>query len=157
MDPLTAVGLAGNLIQFVEFGSKLVVGGLDLYKSQDGALPANSELQLITEDLTGICATLMRPRNLMEERQMPEAELGLQKLSRSCVKLENEFLSVLESLKVKGRKRKWENVHQALSTTWRVKDVERYRIRLESYRSQIACHLLSILRYFSRYSLPAPF
>ena len=147
MDPLSAVSLAGNIIQFVEFGSSLVHGSLDLYSSTDGASSVNSELELLAEDLMGICTKLIRPRKLMEERQLPKAELDLLRLSRSCITLGSQFVAVLEGLNVKGQNRKWESVRQALKTQWKVKDVDRYQQRLDSYRAEIAVHLLSMLRY----------
>ncbi len=146
MEPLSAVSLAGNLIQFVEISSSLVSGALDLYASADGASAINVELETITEDLVGICSSIHRPRNLIEEKQMPKAESDLLKLSRSCLKLGNEFVQVLQNLKVKGRNRKWSSVRQALRSMWKEKDIERYRKRLESYRSEIACHLLFELK-----------
>ena len=147
MDPLTAVGLASNIIQFVQFGSNLVYGSLDLYKSADGTSSVNAELQFLTEDLTGICSKLSRPRNLMEERLLPKAELDLVKLARSCESLGSQFLTVLEGLKVKGQNRRWESIRQALKTQWKAKDIDRYRMRLDTYRAEIGSHLLTMLRY----------
>ncbi|KAL8794285.1 MAG: hypothetical protein Q9195_003111 [Heterodermia aff. obscurata] len=145
MDPLTAVNLAGNIIQFVEFGSNLVCGSLDIYKSANGATSINSELELITEDLTGLCSKLVRPFNLVDEHLLPKIELDLLKLSRSCGTLGENFQQMLESLKVKGRNRKWDSVRQALKTQWKAKDIEQYQRRLANFRSEIACHLLTIL------------
>ena len=148
MDPLSAISLAGNIIQFVEFGSNLVYGSLEIYKSSDGAIPVSSELELITEDLSGICTKLIQPSNVADERLLPKADLDLLKLSRSCVALGRQFQAMLKSLKLKGRSRKWDSVRQALKTQWKAKDIEQYRRRLDSLRSEIACHLLSILKYY---------
>ena len=147
MDPLSAASLAGNIIQFVEFGSNLVCGSLEIYKSADGATSINSERELITEDLTGLCSKLTQPFNLVDERSLPKAELDLLKLSRSCVALGRQFQEMLQSLKLKGRNRKRDSVRQALKSQWKAKDIERYQQRLDNFRSEIACHLLSILRY----------
>lgn len=51
MDPLTALSLAGTIVQFVDFGSKLLVECHQLYKSKSGSLTVNDELSLATEDL----------------------------------------------------------------------------------------------------------
>ena len=148
MDPLSAVSLAGNIIQFVEFGSNLVCGSLEIYKFADGATSMNSELELITEDLTELCSKLVRPVNFGDERLLPKAELDLLKLSRSCGALGRQFQEMLRSLKVKGRNRKWDSVRQALKSQWKAKDIKQYQERLDNFRSEIACHLLSILRYY---------
>jgi hypothetical protein len=48
MDPFTAVGLAGNIIQFLDFTSKLIDTGLEV--SRSGGTAENHELQNIATD-----------------------------------------------------------------------------------------------------------
>ncbi|KAE8444824.1 hypothetical protein EG329_014179 [Mollisiaceae sp. DMI_Dod_QoI] len=54
MDPLTALSLAGNVIQFVDFARKLLSQGYELYKSTSGQLAADEELELVTSDLRDV-------------------------------------------------------------------------------------------------------
>ncbi|KFY47630.1 hypothetical protein V495_01894 [Pseudogymnoascus sp. VKM F-4514 (FW-929)] len=51
MDPLTALSLAGTVVQFVDFGCKLLSEGRQLYKSTSGKLQSNEEIEIITLDL----------------------------------------------------------------------------------------------------------
>lgn len=44
MDPLSSLGVAGNVIQFVDFGIKLVSRFNQIYRSADGALQENTQL-----------------------------------------------------------------------------------------------------------------
>lgn len=44
MDPLSSLGVAGNVIQFVDFGIKLVARFNQIYRSADGALQKNNDL-----------------------------------------------------------------------------------------------------------------
>jgi hypothetical protein len=37
MDPLTAIGLAGNILAFIDFGTKLAKAAYEVYESKDGA------------------------------------------------------------------------------------------------------------------------
>jgi hypothetical protein len=46
-DPVAALGLAANIFQFVEQGCKLVSKGKQLYKSADGALKENVDIEII--------------------------------------------------------------------------------------------------------------
>jgi hypothetical protein len=50
MDPLTALSLAGTIIQFVDFGCKLLAEGKELYKSTTGILTVNEELELAVDE-----------------------------------------------------------------------------------------------------------
>jgi hypothetical protein len=60
MDPLSALSLAGTIIQFADFGSKLLSESLQLYKSSRGTLDANEQLELVTADLQSVIAKLRR-------------------------------------------------------------------------------------------------
>jgi hypothetical protein len=51
LDPLTALSLAGNIVQFVDFSTKLLAKGHELYKSADGTSVGYSELEAIAKDL----------------------------------------------------------------------------------------------------------
>ena len=42
LDPLTAIGLASNIVQFVNFGSKVISTSLELYYFDDGILDLHS-------------------------------------------------------------------------------------------------------------------
>jgi hypothetical protein len=58
MDPLSALSLAGTVVQFVEFGGKLLKEGRELYRSTTGSLTVNDELELVVVDLQALVAKL---------------------------------------------------------------------------------------------------
>ncbi len=149
MDPFSALGLASNICQLLDFSSKLVSDTLEIYRSVDGASSVNSELQTITEDLTRFCGALAGPESRIDEQQATKSELALVPLARSCKALGEQFLSLLNSLKVKARHQKFESVRQALRSAWKEKEILDYQNRLKSFRAEIAVHLLEILRYDS--------
>jgi len=60
MDPLTALSLAGNIVQFVDFGIKLLSTTRELYHSSVGSLAAHDELELIITDLSAFIEKLKR-------------------------------------------------------------------------------------------------
>lgn len=146
MDPLSALSLASNICQLLDFGGRLLSGSLELYRSVDGVSSVNGELQSITDDLTGICTALMQPESRIDEQRATKSELALIPLSQSCKALGEEFLSLLRSLKVKTRQQKIGSVRQALRNEWKRKEVQDYQKRLKNYRSQIAVNLMEILR-----------
>jgi hypothetical protein len=51
---LAALSLAGNVIQFVDFGCKLLSQGHELYKSTGGKLEVDEEREVITSDLSAL-------------------------------------------------------------------------------------------------------
>ena len=146
MDPFSALGLAGNVIQFVDFGGRLLSGSLELYKSVDGTSSTNKELEFLVKSLNELCAGLSRPEHRIDQQQASAPELALLPLARSCTELGEELLSVLNALKVEGRFKKWESVRQALRSAGKEKEIRNYNERLNHYRSQIAMHITVILR-----------
>ena len=58
MDSLTALSLAGNVVQFVDFGNKLLSQSRELYRSTQGSLAADDELHLVTADLSALILKL---------------------------------------------------------------------------------------------------
>ncbi len=51
-DPMSALSLPGNIVQFVQFSSKLVWKGYHVYHSADGTLPWNLEIEVVTTELS---------------------------------------------------------------------------------------------------------
>src|SRR6266566_2274950 len=58
MDILVAIGLAGNIIQFVDFGGKLISKTAEIYKSSTGALVENVDIETATNNLVLLSTTL---------------------------------------------------------------------------------------------------
>ena len=44
MDPLSAIGLAGNIVAFVEFTSKLISGTIEIYSSLARTMDEHADL-----------------------------------------------------------------------------------------------------------------
>jgi len=51
MDPLTALGLASNVIQIVDVSTRIVSKGQSIYKSADGTLAENMDAEAVATDL----------------------------------------------------------------------------------------------------------
>jgi hypothetical protein len=148
MDPLTALSLAGTIVQFVDFGSKLLSAGRELYKSTTGSLTVNDEIELVTSDLLAITQKLR-----------PDQSLGLefQQICVEAARLAQELLGKLDKVKVKttaedridgkGReKQKWKTLKQALASVWSDDDIVALVERLSRIRQAIETRILLSLR-----------
>ena len=47
-DPISIIGLAAKILQFVEFGSRLLLESRTIYQSYGAALDANAEIEIVT-------------------------------------------------------------------------------------------------------------
>jgi hypothetical protein len=72
LEPISALGLAGNVIQFADFAGKLISKGNEYYKSVDGALVEHTELKVVGKRLADLSEGL--ETSLQARRQQREAE-----------------------------------------------------------------------------------
>lgn len=140
MDPLTAFGLAANILQFIDFGYLLISSAVEANSSVTGTTADNSDL-LVTigrlEEVSGQLKTSAPPSSEHE---------ALHRLSHSCQTLSEELLRILRSLRVDKRG----SARQSLSVAWRTwrkqGKITSIRSRLDEYRSQILLEINLLLK-----------
>ena len=67
LEPLTALGLAANLLQFIELGIKVTSKTRDIHNSATGALVENLDLEILTDDLSTVARRLRFGRGIIAE------------------------------------------------------------------------------------------
>jgi hypothetical protein len=153
MAELAALGLASNIVQFVDFGIKLFSEARDLCESAQESRTEDLELESVTLDLKKFAQSLHptaqpgpAPKSLSAD------DIALQKLAISCEKLASELLKLLDDLKVKGQhNRRWKSFRQALRHVRKEEKINKLEERLERFQKQITTHLVGILRFVFRY------
>ena len=143
LDPLNAISLASSIVQFVQFGTKLVLEGLELYQSNDGALAKNSELEAIVKDIN------QRSEVLINTPQPSEDEVAMQKLAESSRKIADELIEQLSTLRIPVSHKRLQSSRKALAAAWkkdRITDLERRLCRLQN---QINQRLVFMMRFFT--------
>jgi len=156
MAELAALSLAGNIVQFVDFGIKLFSEARDLYESAQDGRTEDLELESVTLDLKSFAQSLHSNAKPGSQPKKPSADdIALMKLAVSCEKLANELLKLLDDLKVKGQQnRRWKSFRQALRHVKKAEKINKLEVRLEKLRKQITTHLIGILRFVFQFKLP---
>lgn len=133
MDPLTAIGLASNVLAFVDFASKLIAGSYEVYSSSTGSVKETADLTQVVEDVRAMTRRL-------GDQTMPartDDEAAVLDLVRKCGALSDELIETLTKLQAKGQKSKW----KSLRVTWRTMrekgNLEAMQGRLNLYQTQI--------------------
>ena len=148
MDALTAIGLAANILQFIDFGIKLVSKGNQIYRSGDGTLPENHDLAVVTNDLLLIQTKLtkhLRPQGLSS--CLDEDDQALEKLAVASNKLALQLLGRLNRVKAQGRYLRWKSWRQALKSICTKKDIDEMARRTSLLRDELNTRILVSLRY----------
>ncbi|KAH6678314.1 hypothetical protein B0J14DRAFT_650537 [Halenospora varia] len=139
LDPLTALGLASNLISLIEFSGKLLSKSHAIYTSANGALPENIEIEKTAEALRTLNAKI-KFEILKDGRT--KSEDALRKLCEDCDGVAGELLRALEKLKVGGRKTRWKSFRQALKSVMGKGEIEGISKRLDNCRAQLSLSFL---------------
>ncbi|KAH8790555.1 hypothetical protein F5882DRAFT_353638 [Hyaloscypha sp. PMI_1271] len=150
LDPITALSLASNVIQFVDFGSKLLSKTRELHKSTTGALSENIELETITSDLKVLNSRLQLPQlSQVSGNGLDESEKALVALSVKCTEIADELLGALDQLKAgDDLNKKWGSFRLALKNIRRRDKIESIASRLEAFRQELESHILVSIRIF---------
>jgi hypothetical protein len=139
MDPLSTIGLVGNIVQFVDFGSKLISKSVELYRSTEGALDENLDTETATNHLKDL-------NEKLKNGAKSTGDTTLKDLCEACDKVARELLEALDKVKVKGKHEKWKSIRKALRSVWSKEHIEELEQRLARLRAELNLHLVVDLR-----------
>jgi hypothetical protein len=137
LDPLTALGLAGNVIQFIDFGSKLLKKSRDIQR--DGASTVLTDFTLLAADVERLSQILETLTIHQNEAERP-AELELFRLKRECQEIAQELLVV------PPQTRRFASLHNAFKVHKSEKQVAELARRLSRMRQQLELTILVQLK-----------
>ena len=153
MDPISAVGIAAAVIQFVTFTGTLVSGAYELHYRREGKKRWVLQLTDLTTSLVeikdNICA--IQPKNTHET--LCPRDNDIVSLCKACNRIADRFLSVLDTIRSKKAKsqaklwrKPWNNFRGVLLELWKRSEIEALEKELDSFRELISLYLLASIR-----------
>ena len=142
-EALVAVGLASNIIQFIDVGSKFVSSAWRIY--QTGETKADFQSETIV-DLKTVLARLKSSQTDPAQNDN-EDEAGFQELVVKCQRLASELLLSLQKIKLPSKARKRDAMKAAFKTIYRKDEIKSLQAKLDDFREQLIFHLLNLIRY----------
>lgn len=143
MASLEALGLASNIIQLIGFVGKLVTSAKVLYESSRYASAGSLVLQDVANDLTRLSSAVLSPDG--------QANEGLKQLSQSAKDIAESLLTLLDDMRVKGRKTKWKSFKLAIKEVRNEETVASITNNITRLQTQMILHLQVQLRCVSVY------
>lgn len=141
---LAAIGLAGNIIQFISFSFVLISKTKELHQSASGALHESVELSVVAQDIQ----TFSRNLNLKASPSKQLSEIALR-----CEAIAGELLGAIAKLQHKSNLNgsgkaptTWRSFRKALKCVWDKPHIDDLKVRLERLRDQVMIHLVSDTR-----------
>lgn len=145
MSGLEAISAAAAIIQFVDFGSKLLVTGYDIYKSQAGAAPGAIHVQTVCDELEAISSHLSQPSTT--NVPLTGREQALWDLAYRAHNLAWHLGLLLGDLKLKKTSfGSWGALRQSWRVLRRNDKIEEMKAQLADIKGLLDTNLLILLR-----------
>jgi hypothetical protein len=168
MEPLTALGLASNVVQFVDFASKVISQTVKIYRTAPKGNDQDEHkiLENVTRDLVIYSESLKKSlesqtpnvargfRDTLLPAAPPpvlsEADQEIVHICNDCKKISARLLAVLDKLR-SSKITLWNSFLDALKTIWSEEEIQSLRQVLDTYRHQMSLYLLVSIRYGYRH------
>src|ERR1700753_3462254 len=140
-EAIAALSLAANIVQFIDFASKVASSFWDFYRKSNTnqAIP---NVSVINEDLQAILV------DLRVEHASLKPNDGLATLTKECQKtakiLETTIKPLLAAQSRNNGKRA--SLKAAFSSVWKESEIQKMKEQVDEYRRQLVLHLLVSIR-----------
>jgi hypothetical protein len=151
LEPLTALGAAGNIVQFVDLGYKILSNSFEIYKS--GTTEGNTQLQTVTDDLVALsqriadaASTQLTIKTVFTNAISAEDTNSIQVVAEQTSVVCKELLDVLKKVHVTGKHNKVRSLRQALRNVLSENKINEIGRKLENLRSELNLRVLVSLK-----------
>lgn len=143
MDGLTAISLAANILQFLEFSTRLLSDASEVYHSASGGLTREYvDVRDVAVDLKKVVDEL-GPTAANSNAGGSLAVSGIAQAARAVAEELIEITSKIAGDGKSGKKTRWRSFRQALASLWSREKIEGLVKRLESLRGQLCTQMLA--------------
>ena len=146
LEALAAIGLAGNVVQFVSFSMQLFSTASSIQRSCVGSVQGHQDVETITQKLQQCCERIASAHSSEDQQLELQHHQSLVKLAGECEAAAIELISAIQQLKAKKPNSKWSSFMAALATIWQQSQINDMEKRLDSYRQQLNLELALLLR-----------
>ena len=137
MDPLTAIGLASNILSFIDFIAQVISGAIDIYGSPSDLTEENRSFEAIVTEMRHFASKVQPP----DDAQLTGDEKALCRLTNECDDLSTQIIALIHKVKPKDRKSKSASLLAGLKSKWHEADRRKLEERLDRCRAQLALQL----------------
>lgn len=136
-DPPTLIGLASNIIAFIDFGVKLVSSVKLIQDSAQGALPEISDFGLIVNDIR--MANTNLKTEILSQSHLSLQDESILAMATECLRLGDQLHSLIDELKLRDNNwpRKVESGRVYFRTWRKRKEIDTLRGRLETLDDRV--------------------
>ncbi|KAH9886512.1 hypothetical protein F4778DRAFT_469080 [Xylariomycetidae sp. FL2044] len=172
MDPLTAIGLAGNVITFIDFSHKFLSRTAEIYRAVDGQLKDRDALGNVLRNSIFLASNAPAPKGSVAvgidstsldtnlkcfighdtilahwmKKDASSPTDPFRNVALACSDIAKQILGKLEKSKGNGNRKIWPSLKLALQEFWNYSEVEAMLRNLDLYQRELELHMLVSLR-----------
>jgi hypothetical protein len=154
MDPITALGLASNAVQFLSFGTELLKTARAIHRTTSTGVSEVLTLEKVYGDLKNLNSELLSgcansSSYLNGPGSQPDQQnTSFRTLILSCQTDCEKLLDIVEKLKMQdGSKGRWQSFRTALKVFWAKDEIDELKSRLTRAQTSIIYHICVLARY----------
>ncbi|KAF4966307.1 hypothetical protein FSARC_5979 [Fusarium sarcochroum] len=141
MEALAVASLTGNILQFIEFTSRMISSTHQI--SAAGSKKEHLELETIAEELRRSSRIINTQRLSDNVEPDSEADNTLAQISKQCIDVTDQLLAALNFIKRKSGASKAKNFYQALKSEWKAGEIEALQRRVDRIGDALNRHLMT--------------
>lgn len=148
MDPLSGLSVAAAVVQFVDFGCRVLSSAYEIKHSTGGTVSGYRDIGVTTNSLVKLSKSLNE--SLIQGksgRNLTANDIEIGKIAHECSLVGSKLLKVLDNRTV-SNPGKWESFRLALVSQWGVDEVDSLENQLLRFKQDLVPLLLGSLRYF---------
>ena len=146
LDPFTALSLAGNVVQFVQFGCTLAAKAHEVHSSSSGTSEENLEMESVTSRLLETVHEIDNHLASVGPSTFPDSvsrsSRRLLEIADACKMIAGDILRRLEAMKTHQPSSIWTSVRQVLKIMWTKDELDALMKRLKAYISELDTAIL---------------
>lgn len=142
LDPFTSIGLASNIIDFLNFSFKLISETKTIYNSASGNIAEHASLSAIAADLRDYCEDLGESSARGAAKVDPE----IGSIASECGDVAEELIGVVTRIQAKREHSKWESFKAAWRAYYHEDEIRRLASRVTDLQSRATIRSLRMLR-----------
>jgi hypothetical protein len=158
IDPLLVLGVASNVISFIDLTGSIISGAVNIYGSVEGASKDNVYVEDVTVDLSSMSEKLLQDSKALNLNTGAAAahllgapppsihQEALGKLALRCKQLADELVQTLQMLKIKGNYKVLKSGLAAIKISLKSEEIARCRRTLQDIRSQMTARMVALIR-----------
>lgn len=134
LEALAAIGLAGNIVQFIDFCCTLFSQTRQISSSASGLSSDLNNLSEITTSLKGFCITFS---NGSTGSQQDKTHAALQKLAADCGCAAQQLSDAIDRVRSKKPGSNFSSFRACLKGVWNQNEIKHMEKRVDSFRAAL--------------------